>query len=95
MTHVELLTRWIALDAELGSYGLDKDEFARRFAVSEKTIQRDLAAFRELGQRITIKLDFLGEPRRLKDGAMNEGSPRYRSIYDGVRPLFVVNLHRR
>lgn len=49
----EILERWRAIDAELGSfYGLYIEDFAKRWRVSTKTIRRDLDAFRKIGQDV-------------------------------------------
>jgi hypothetical protein len=46
----EILRRWRDMDLQLrSSYGLVIPRFARQWKVSEKTVRRDLAAFKELG----------------------------------------------
>jgi hypothetical protein len=48
-----MLRRWFELDRLLASpTGLDVGEFASKWGVDEKTVRRDLKAFKELGQVI-------------------------------------------
>lgn len=76
---VTILKRWLEMDALLGNYGLSVSSFARRWNVSEKTIRRDIAAFRAIGQRIVC--------RRADDEV-----DIYRHFYErGVKPLFYDN----
>jgi hypothetical protein len=46
----KVLERWLALDAALAGGGLHVPTFAREWGVSTRTVRRDLAAFRALGQ---------------------------------------------
>lgn len=50
---VEIVKRWMSLDKELLQFdldvGLNLTEFAETWGVDQKTIRRDLEAFRELG----------------------------------------------
>jgi predicted DNA-binding transcriptional regulator YafY len=80
VTSLKILKRWIALDAALRTGMLDIDKFARKFRVTEKTIRRDISAFQELGQVMVYE----------KHGRT------YWWRYDAfIRPLFLVNFHRR
>jgi hypothetical protein len=83
---LSVLKRWQAMDAELlpGRWGLHVERFARRWQVSTKTVRRDLAAFRELGQR--MHLVYTGQET---EGEVREYVWRYGK---GVKPLFVRNL---
>jgi hypothetical protein len=76
----KILERWQAMDADLGSLeGLHVPSFARRWYVSTKTVHRDLAAFRALGQSVVCEL--------------YEGGRRYVWHYEGgVQWLFLSNL---
>ena len=82
---VWIVRRWIALDRQLRRYqdrypeGVNLYEFAVDFSVDVKTIKRDIADFRELGQTI-----------RAADGI--EGERAYRYSYEtGTIPLFTRN----
>ena len=81
-----MLQRWIDLDRALGSFeGLRISEFARRWKVSPKTVRRDLAVFRAMGQKAVCVLGLLERQE-------GEG-PQYRWQYDvGVEWLFVRNI---
>jgi hypothetical protein len=77
----DILRRWRAMDAALYDRGgLRLAYFTRRWGVSEKTVRRDLEAFRELGQRL-YRADVPEEP--------------FWCYYDDVRPLFVSNLRSK
>jgi hypothetical protein len=49
---LSVLRRWIDLDAELVRGGVKLYEFAKKWSVHPATAQRDLNAFRELGQEV-------------------------------------------
>ena len=75
----DVLRRWRALDERLAGFGLLTPTFAREWKVSERTIRRDLDAFRELDQVIVSEWD----------GEISE----HRWLYGkGVVPLFVSTL---
>ena len=77
-----MLKRWRAMDKALGDVdGLHIDSFARRYKVTTRTVKRDIAAFRSLGQSMEFERD---EDRR------------YRWHYaEDVEWLFLANLPRR
>ena len=80
-----ILRRWVAMDAALSKLGLELRPFAKQWDVSEKTIRRDLEAFRELGQDMTCDCE---SPSR-RHG-------QYMWFYAlGVDPLFTCNMPRR
>jgi hypothetical protein len=83
---VEVLRRWRAMDAALAiddaRLGLHVPTFAREWNVNERTVRRDLAAFRDLGQEMIC--NDLGE----------EEGRRCWWYARGVLPLFVENLRR-
>jgi predicted DNA-binding transcriptional regulator YafY len=50
----DVLRRWMALDAALNTgYAMSPSEFAKKHGVSVRTVRRDLATFRDLGQRMS------------------------------------------
>jgi hypothetical protein len=78
----EILKRWRAMDKALGDLeGLHIPSFARQWRVSTKTVRRDLAAFRALGQRVACERDEVGRT--------------VWNYEPGVERLFVSNLPRR
>lgn len=74
-----ILKRWREMDRLLCHYQLDVLTFANEWSVSTKTVRRDLAAFRELGQKL----------RKSHDDETNEW---YWSYEKGTTPLFSSNL---
>jgi NADH/NAD ratio-sensing transcriptional regulator Rex len=74
-----VLRRWQALDRHLRDGNLLVRYFAEQWGVSEKTIRRDLDAFRQLGQR-TMK------------GYEQEIAEWWWRYERGVEPLFTSNL---
>jgi hypothetical protein len=76
---LDVLRRWQAMDHELRSGKLFVAPFARRRKVSLKTVRRDLAVFRGLGQRMDRKYE-------------REISEFYWEYQPGVECLFVGNL---
>lgn len=61
---VARLKRWQAMDDELASGALYVRTFAQQWEVSEKTVRRDLADLRAMGQRIGKKFEWeLAEQR--------------------------------
>lgn len=81
---VEILRRWMALDRALSepySDGVNLSEFAQLYGVDEKTIQRDITAFKKLGHE--------AQPQRYED------SRRYFWKYIGTLPMFTANLRRK
>jgi hypothetical protein len=72
----KILKRWRTLDALLRS-GLNPSGVAKQMQVSERTIRRDIAAFRSLGQKVCSY--------RLEDGEYLFQYPN--SVY----PLFTTN----
>jgi hypothetical protein len=80
-----ILRRWMAMDRGLSTLGLELGVFAKQFDVSEKTVRRDLEAFRELGKEMMCDCDRPG--RRYG---------QYTWFYaSGVDPLFTCNTPRR
>src|SRR5262245_3460383 len=73
------LNRWIDADERLVRRSLVVREMASYYSVSEKTIKRDLAAFRALGMRI--------ERRYWRDPGYRRGDHFYGYAKD-QRPLF-------
>ncbi len=77
------------MDAELaqpiGLYGLNVPGFARQWEVSTKTVHRDLAAFKQLGQRMVHKPTDDGS--EVRDVCWH--------YEPGVEPLFLCNLSER
>jgi hypothetical protein len=73
----ETVQRWRALDAALGSQGVNIFSFARQWKVTAKTVQRDLKVFESLGQVTVWVPDEQG---------------RYWHRYDGGECLFTANL---
>ena len=66
---LKILNRWREMDRELGSpVGLNVNEFAKRWKVSARTIHRDLAAFREMGQRMNVERGSDREYRWFSEG---------------------------
>jgi hypothetical protein len=47
---LNVLKRWVAMDAALNERGLNVPRFARKWKVSTRTVRRDLKAFKQLGQ---------------------------------------------
>jgi hypothetical protein len=77
----DILRRWRALDTALGGpLGLNVREFAQRYRVSTRTVQRDLEEFEVLGQSLKHRRD-------------EDGNPRW--FYDGGEYLFVSNVPSR
>lgn len=48
----KMLKRWLKLDEALSRGWMSLKDFAKRNGVSEKTVRRDIDAFRRLGQGI-------------------------------------------
>ena len=77
---IDIIQRWIAMDATLSFGGLAVLPFAKEIRASEKTVRRDLYALRDLGQETYV--------RRFDDGT-------YMHFYvKGVEPLFSCNRPR-
>lgn len=80
---IDVLKRWMALDGLLTGRGehtarLKAGPFAKKWGVSEKTVRRDLLAFKEMGQEIR-QCQFEGDR-----------APRW-YYPNGVQPLFSKN----
>jgi len=82
--NVDTVQRWMKLDVLLDQeWNLTIKRCAERLNVSEKTIRRDIEAFRELGQDIGWEYS----PER--DGRY------YYTYFAGDLPLFSETLRRR
>ena len=81
----KLLKRWLKLDAALAKGRIRIDTFAKDNGVDERTVQRDLAAFRALGHPTVWQEIEL-------DGGMREWSHTYP---DGIKPVFARHAHLR
>ncbi|MGD9854666.1 MAG: HTH domain-containing protein [Planctomycetaceae bacterium] len=72
------------MDADLAGNGLHVPTFAGEWNVSERTVHRDLAVLRELGQQTVVEQDAVWK------GGRERGW--YHRYANEVRPLFVHNL---
>lgn len=81
-----VLKRWMAMDAELNEkdgWGFRVRHFAEDHKVSVATVNRDLRAFRDLGQEMELR--YTGPET---GGDIREYVWRYAK---GIRPLFTAN----
>jgi hypothetical protein len=75
---LSVLQRWMDLDRQLVRGGVKLYLFAEQWGVNYSTVQRDIRAFRAMGQVITL------------DDRRGHGVGGFG--YDGSPPLFVRNL---
>jgi hypothetical protein len=78
---LRVLQRWMAMDFALSQRRLYVKVIARQWGVSTRTVHRDLAAFKKLGQRTDLHRD-------------HELLDYFFTYQKGVQPLFVSNLRR-
>jgi hypothetical protein len=79
------IRKWKAMDAERADpFGLYVAGFARKWKVSTKTVRRDVAALRQLAQRMVRK--------PLDEAPQWEVFDHFWKYERGVEPLFVSNL---
>lgn len=79
---IQVLRRWQELDAALTRGWLNLRRSAERLGTNERTLKRDIAAFRAMGQTIE-------SARSEPWGEIREYVKRYAP---GTKPLFVANL---
>lgn len=86
-TTTKILKRWIALDRELSSaFGVNLPTFAKKRRTTEKTVRRDLAAFREMRQKMYC--------HRIEGQGARARSIYLWKYYDETVPLFSANSRR-
>jgi hypothetical protein len=73
----EVLKRWMEMERALRGDGLYIPWFAKKWGVTQKTVRRDLEAFKALGQKVRPFRDYDDNGREIRQFDVTAGDPLF------------------